>query len=113
MGAYSPSKAAVLMLVRTLAQEWAADGIRVNAVSPGLIHTALTARIYADPETKAAREALIPMHRIGAPDHDIAGLVAFLTGPDAGYITGQNILADGGLMDAVHGLIAGRPATER
>ena len=113
MGAYSPSKAAVIMLVRTLAQEWATDGIRVNAVSPGLIHTALTARIYADPETKAAREALIPMHRIGAPDPDIAGLVAFLTGPDAGYITGQNILADGGLMDAVHGLIAGRPATER
>lgn len=112
MGAYSPSKAAVLMLVRTLAQEWAADGIRVNAVSPGLIHTALTARIYADPLTKAARETLVPMHRIGAPDTDIAGIVAFLISPDAHYLTGQNILADGGLMDAVHGLIAGRPATE-
>lgn len=113
MGAYSPSKAAVLMLVRTLAQEWAAEGIRVNAVSPGLIHTSLTARIYADAPTKAAREALIPMHRIGDPGQDIAGLVAFLIGPDAGYVTGQNLLADGGLMDAVHGLIAGRPATER
>lgn len=113
MGAYSPSKAAVLMLVRTLAQEWAAEGIRVNAVSPGLIHTSMTARIYADAPTKAAREALIPMHRIGDPGQDIAGLVAFLIGPDAGYVTGQNLLADGGLMDAVHGLIAGRPATER
>ncbi len=113
MGAYSPSKAAVLMLVRTLAQEWAGDGIRVNAVSPGLIHTSLTARIYADPATKAAREVLVPMHRIGAPDTDIAGIVAFLIGPDAGYISGQNILADGGLLDAVHGLIAGRPASER
>jgi glucose 1-dehydrogenase len=113
MGAYSPSKAAVLMLVRTLAQEWAADGIRVNAVSPGLIHTPLTARVYADAPTKAAREALVPLHRIGSPDADIAGLVAFLIGPDAGYVTGQNILADGGLMDAVQGLIAGRPATER
>lgn len=113
MGAYSPSKAAVLMLVRTLAQEWAADGIRVNAVSPGLIHTSLTARVYADAATKASREALVPLHRIGNPDTDIAGLVAFLIGPDAGYVTGQNILADGGLMDAVHGLIAGRPATER
>lgn len=113
MGAYSPSKAAVLMLVRTLAQEWAAEGIRVNAVSPGLIHTALTGRIYADAPTKAAREALIPMHRIGDPAQDIAGLVAFLIGPDAAYVTGQNLLADGGLMDAVHGLIAGRPATER
>jgi glucose 1-dehydrogenase len=113
MGAYSPSKATVLMMMRVLAQEWAADGIRVNAVSPGLIHTSLTARVYADPATKAAREKLIPMHRIGAPDNDIAGIVAFLIGPDAGYMTGQNILADGGLMDAVHGLIAGRPATER
>jgi glucose 1-dehydrogenase len=113
MGAYSPSKAAVIMLMRVLTQEWAADGIRVNTVSPGLIHTALTARIYADPQTKAAREKLIPMHRIGAPDKDIAGIVAFLIGPDAAYITGQNILADGGLLDAVHGLIAGRPATDR
>ena len=113
MGAYSPSKAAVLMLVRTLAQEWAADGIRVNAVSPGLIHTSLTAKVYADAPTKAAREALIPLHRIGNPDADIAGLVAFLIGPDAAYVTGQNILADGGLMDTVHGLIPGRPATER
>lgn len=113
MGAYSPSKAAVLMLVRTLAQEWAADGIRVNAVSPGLIHTSLTARVYADAPTKAAREALVPLHRIGAPDADIAGIVSFLIAQDAGFITGQNILADGGLMDAVHGLIPGRPATER
>lgn len=113
MGAYSPSKAALLMLVRTLAQEWAADGIRVNAVSPGLIHTSLTAQVYADAPTKAAREALVPLHRIGDPDADIAGLVAFLISSDAGYITGQNLLADGGLMDTVHGLIPGRPASER
>lgn len=113
MGAYSPSKAALLMLVRTLAQEWAADGIRLNAVSPGLIHTSLTAKVYADAPTKAAREALVPLHRIGDPDADIAGIVSFLIAPDAGYITGQNILADGGLMDTVHGLIPGRPASER
>jgi len=113
MGAYSPSKAALLMLVRTLAQEWAQDGIRVNAVSPGLIHTSLTARIYAHEPTKAAREALVPLHRIGDPDSDIAGVVAFLIGPDAAYMTGQNLLADGGLMDAAQGLIPGRPASER
>lgn len=113
MGAYSPSKAALLMLVRTLAQEWAADGIRVNAVSPGLIHTSLTAKVYADAPTKAAREALVPLHHIGDPDADIAGIVSFLLTTEAGYITGQNLLADGGLMDTVHGLIPGRPATER
>ena len=113
MGAYSPSKAAVLMLTRVLAQEWAASGVRVNAVSPGLIHTSLTARVYADAPTKAAREALVPLHRIGAAEADIAGVVAFLIGPDAAYITGQNIVADGGLLDATQGLIPGRPATER
>ena len=94
MGAYSPSKAALLMLVRTLAQEWAADGIRVNAVSPGLIHTTLTASVYAHAATKAAREALIPLHRIGDPQADIASLVAFLSSPDSAYMTGQNLLAD-------------------
>jgi glucose 1-dehydrogenase len=113
MGAYSPSKAALLMLVRTLAQEWAGDGIRVNAVSPGLIHTPLTAGVYADAPTKAARETLVPLHRIGNADADIAGIVSFLIAPEAAYITGQNLLADGGLMDAVHGLIPGRPASER
>ena len=113
MGAYSPSKAAVLMLVRTLAQEWATCGIRVNAVSPGLIHTTLTAKVYADAPTKAAREALVPLHRIGNAEADIAGLVAFLIGPEAGYITGQNLLADGGLLDSVQSLIPGRPASER
>lgn len=113
MGAYSPSKAAVLMLVRTLAQEWAADGIRVNAMSPGLIHTSLTAKVYADASTKAAREALVPLRRIGDPYADIAGVVAFLISTDAAYITGQSLLADGGLLDAVQGLIPGRPASDR
>lgn len=113
MGAYSPSKAGMLMLARVLAQEWAGEGVRVNAVSPGLIHTAMTARVYAEPALKAGREALVPMHRIGDPTADIAGVVTFLLGPDAGYITGQNLLADGGLLGAVHGLIPGRPATQK
>lgn len=108
-GAYSPSKAALIMLVRVLAQEWAADGIRVNAVSPGLFRTAMTEPIYADPERKAAREALVPMHRIGNPERDVAGLVEFLLSPDAGYITGQNLLVDGGLLGSVQTHIAGRP----
>ena len=108
-GAYSPSKAALIMLVRVLAQEWAADGIRVNALSPGLIKTAMTAPIYADPEKTRAREALVPMHRIGEPERDMAGVAAFLISPDAGYITGQNILADGGLLGSIQANIAGRP----
>ncbi|SDS46839.1 SDR family NAD(P)-dependent oxidoreductase [Bradyrhizobium canariense] len=108
-GAYSPSKAALIMLVRTLALEWAASGVRVNAVSPGLFLSAMTAPIYADPEKKAAREALIPMHRIGDPVRDLAGVVEFLISSDAGYLTGQNILVDGGLLGSIHSHIAGRP----
>jgi len=108
-GAYSPSKAALIMLVRVLAQEWAADGLRVNAVSPGLFRTAMTAPIYADAQKKTAREALVPMHRIGSPERDCAGLVEFLISADAHYLTGQNILVDGGLLGSIQGLLAGRP----
>lgn len=108
-GAYSTTKAALIMMVRQLAQEWAADGVRVNAVSPGLFSTSMTAPIYADAEKKAAREALIPMHRIGDPQRDCAGLVAFLLSPDATYLTGQNIVVDGGLLGSIQANIAGRP----
>ncbi len=108
-GAYSPSKAALIMLVRTLALEWAASGVRINAVSPGLFHSAMTAPIYADAEKKKAREALIPMHRIGEPHRDLAGLIEFLISPDAGYLTGQNVVVDGGLLGSIQKHIAGRP----
>lgn len=111
-GAYSPAKAALIMLVRVLAQEWAADGIRVNAVSPGLFETAMTAPIYADQHKRAAREALVPMHRIGQPERDLAGLVEFLLSSDASYMTGQNLLVDGGLLGSIQTHLAGRPASE-
>jgi len=109
VGAYSASKAALIMLVRTLAQEWAASGARANAVSPGLFHSAMTAPIYADPDKKAAREALVPMHRIGDPARDLAGLIEFLISPEAGYLTGQNIVVDGGRLGSIQAHIAGRP----
>lgn len=112
MGAYSPSKAALVMLVRQLAQEWAADGIRVNCVSPGLVRTPLTQKVYDSPGVKAQREALVPLHRIAEADGDIAGIVRFLLSSDAAYMTGHNILADGGLLDSVQGQLAGRPRTD-
>ncbi len=108
-GAYSASKAALIMMVRTLALEWAASGVRANCASPGLFVSSMTAPIYADPDMKAAREALVPMKRIGDPARDFAGLVRFLISPEAGYITGQNILADGGLIGSIQSQIAGRP----
>lgn len=109
MAAYSPSKAGLIMLVRTLGLEWAAEGVRVNAVSPGLFHSAMTEAVYRDPQKKAAREALIPMHRIGNPGRDLSGIIDFLLSDKAGYITGQNVLVDGGLIGSIHAQIAGRP----
>lgn len=107
-GGYSPAKAALIMLCRQLAQEWASDGIRVNAVAPGLIHTPLTAGIYANAELRKRREAIVPLGRIGTP-LDVANLVAFLASHEAGYITGQVIAADGGLADTALGWIPGLP----
>lgn len=108
-GVYSTSKAALIMMVRTLALEWADSGVRANCVSPGLFFSSMTAPIYADPKKKSEREALVPMHRIGDPERDFAGLVEFMISSDAGYITGQNILADGGLTGSIHSQISGRP----
>lgn len=101
MGAYSVSKAGLIMLTRLMAQEWAADGIRANCVSPGMVLTPMTEANYRDADFRRRREAMCPIPRIGDPDKDIAGLVAFLLSADAGYMTGHNLLADGGLADSI------------
>ena len=101
MGAYSVSKAALIMLTRLIAQEWADDGIRANCVSPGLVLTPMTEQAYADADFRRRREDFVPQRRIADPLADIAGVVAFLLGPDAAYCSGQNIVVDGGLTDSV------------
>jgi NAD(P)-dependent dehydrogenase (short-subunit alcohol dehydrogenase family) len=111
LGAYSPAKAALVMLCRQMAQEWAADGIRVNTVSPGLIRTPLTESLYADPEMLAGREAVVPLHRIGGVD-DVARALVQLAGPDFGYATGIDLKLDGGLCDRVLGAVPGLPANK-
>lgn len=107
MGAYAASKAALVMLVRQLAYEWGGDGIRCNCVSPGTTHTGMTDATYSDPDRKAERASHIPLRRIAEPD-DVAGVIAFLAGPDARYLTGVDVLVDGGLgtslLPAVRGL---------
>ncbi len=110
-GAYSPSKAALTMLAQTLALEWAPDGIRVNVVSPGMTHTPMTEKMYADPQIKKAREAIIPMTRIGAP-MDIANVIEFLVSPLAGYVTAQDICVDGGFSKSILSHIPGRPSSD-
>jgi glucose 1-dehydrogenase len=100
LGAYSPSKAATLMLVRQMAGEWGPDGIRINALSPGLVLTPGTSAAYADPQARAARAQRIPLRRMAQPE-DMASVVAFLLGRDAAYVTGADLLADGGLAQTL------------
>jgi len=109
-GAYSPTKAALTMLAQTLALEWAPDGIRANVVSPGMTHTQMTEKMYADPEIKKAREDIIPLSRIGDPA-DIANVIEFLVSPLSGYVTGQDICVDGGFSKSILSHIPGRPSS--
>ena len=100
-GAYSASKAALLMLVTQLALEWGPDGIRVNCVSPGPVDSAMTFRSFGDPndpvarERRQYRESLAPPRKLGTPE-DVAEAVLFLAGPRASHITGLELTVDGG-----------------
>jgi glucose 1-dehydrogenase len=96
LGAYSASKAALVMLVQQMAVEWGPDGIRCNCVSPGPTLTPLTAAAYSNPQLKQQREANIPLRRLGKPE-DIANAIAFLMSPEGAYISGVNLLVDGGM----------------
>jgi NAD(P)-dependent dehydrogenase (short-subunit alcohol dehydrogenase family) len=99
--AYAASKGAVESLTRTLAVEWAPDGIRVNAVAPGHVLTPMVERALADgslPEADVAGwRRRIPLGNRLADPAEIADVVAFLAGPEARYVTGQVLVADGGL----------------
>ncbi len=99
-GAYGPSKAAVALLTSQMALEWGAHGIRVNAVAPGLIDAGMSAPIYADPATRVARESKVPLGRLGTAD-DVAEAVLWLASDAAGYVTGQNLMVDGGVTGSV------------
>jgi glucose 1-dehydrogenase len=106
LGAYGPSKAAVIMLVRVLAQELGPDGIRVNSVSPGMTRTGMTARVYADPGVAAERDALVPLRRVAVPD-DMAAAIAFLLSSDARYVNGHDLVVDGGVTGNFLGRLPG------
>jgi 3-oxoacyl-[acyl-carrier protein] reductase len=95
--AYDASKAALIAMTRTVAGELARHHIRVNAVCPGVIDTPPNRELIQDRRFSRNYRRLIPMDRFGGPE-EIAGVIHFLTTQDAGFITGQTIVADGGQM---------------
>jgi len=92
---YSASKAGIIALTKTTAKELASRNINVNAVAPGFIQTEMTAKLPQG--LKEKMRGAIPAGRFGSPD-DVAGVCLFLASEEAGYITGQTIVVDGGMV---------------
>lgn len=95
--AYASSKAGTLGLIRSLAEAWATDGIRVNGIAPGMVETRMTKVTTENPERLQAMLSSIPAKRLGTPD-DIAGAALFLASPLAAYVLGHMIVVDGGAL---------------
>jgi NAD(P)-dependent dehydrogenase (short-subunit alcohol dehydrogenase family) len=95
IGLYALSKAALAQLARNLAVEWGPRNVRVNSISPGLIRTPLARGLLDDESFLQRRLSLTPLRRVGEPD-DIAGAVVMLAARAGEFITGQNLVIDGG-----------------
>ena len=96
IGAYGMSKAADHHLVRNLAAEWGPKNIRINAIAPGLVKTDFARALWEDEKRRAEREQATPLRRLGEP-RDIGGIAVFLASDAAAFVTGQVIVADGGV----------------
>lgn len=94
--AYSASKGALVTLTKTLAEAWASGGIRVNGIAPGMIATKITKVTWDHPRRYQDSLDAIPMHRWGTPE-EMGGIALFLASPLSSYMTGQMLIADGGM----------------
>jgi NAD(P)-dependent dehydrogenase (short-subunit alcohol dehydrogenase family) len=99
-GAYSVSKAGVAMLSRQIAFEWGPRGVRSNTVSPGLVRTPMSEAFYQAPGVLERREQVVPLRRVATPA-DIADVVVFLASDRARYVTGQEVVVDGGFAQTL------------
>jgi NAD(P)-dependent dehydrogenase (short-subunit alcohol dehydrogenase family) len=96
IGAYGMSKAMGHHLVRNLAAEWGPKNVRVNAIAPGLVKTEFARALWEDEKRRSERIEATPLKRLGEP-RDIGGIAVFLAADAAAFITGQVIIADGGV----------------
>lgn len=110
-GAYAPSKAAAIMFARQMAVEWGPRGVRSNAVSPGIMRTPMAERFNSDPDALRRRLEMVASRRIGDPD-EVSAVVAFLLSDAASFVNGQNIEADGGMMQMMIDILP-RPGVPR
>jgi len=94
---YSPSKGGVKMMTQAMARDLAPDGIRVNAIAPGVIETPMTQYTRDDPGRLASFMQRIPLGRVGQPE-DLVGPAVFLASPMAEYVTGVSLPVDGGYL---------------
>jgi len=99
LGGYAISKAADMQLARNLAMEWGPQNIRINCIAPGLVKTDFARALWENPEILQRYESQTPLRRIGEPD-DIGGIAVFLASRAAAFVTGQTIVADGGVTIA-------------
>lgn len=99
LGAYAISKAADMQLARNLAIEWGPDNVRINCIAPGLIRTDFARALWENPEVLGHYEKQTPLRRIGEPE-DIGGIAVLLASRAGAFITGQTIVADGGVTIA-------------
>ena len=99
LGAYGISKAADFALARALAVEWGPRNVRVNCIAPGLVKTDFARALWEDEARLAVRTARTPLRRIGLPE-EIGPIAAFLASPAASFLTGEIIVADGGVTIA-------------
>ena len=110
-GAYSVSKAGVIMLSRQLANEWGPHGIRSNVVSPGMVITPMSQSFYDTAGVTERRSAVVPMRRVGMPQ-DMADAILFLASDRASYVNGDEITVDGGYANMLMNLVP-RPGFEQ
>jgi NAD(P)-dependent dehydrogenase (short-subunit alcohol dehydrogenase family) len=105
LGAYSPSKAGVLLLTKIMAVEWAGRNVRVNAISPGPTATPMFNAIYQSESQLNRRKKAIPMNRFASPE-ETARAALFLLSNDAAFMTGHALVIDGGSLDSMYYLMS-------